>query len=286
MGGRGASTFRVGGMSRFVSCPAHVRSADLGTAAVLINLRTGRVDTLLGWAHHTWRELARHADRDVAAAAVGVPVEQADELVDQLIANGVLTDSARPCPWSLPVAPVTAASWGTNEVPAAISPPRSTSVAATVLAGVALAGVLAVRDLGRRDRSFARITRLLTAVVALPHRAADPSMVADALHCVRTFASVLPFRVACLEETAAAMLVLALRGRRAGWCHGVAADPIRLHAWIELDGQPVAEPASTARYTPLLQIPQLTGDLTRGGTGEVSLEHQPIQRQRGVRKGP
>jgi hypothetical protein len=72
---------------------------------------------------------------------------------------------------------------------------------------------------------------------------------------VRNVASVLPFRVACLEETAAAMLVLALTGRRAGWCHGVAADPIRLHAWITLDGQPVAEPASTARYIPLLQIP-------------------------------
>ncbi len=66
---------------------------------------------------------------------------------------------------------------------------------------------------------------------------------------------VLPFRVACLEEIAAAMLVLALTGRRAGWCHGVAADPIRLHAWITLDGQPVAEPANTARYIPLLQIP-------------------------------
>ncbi|MGH3601575.1 MAG: hypothetical protein ACRDQH_15090 [Pseudonocardiaceae bacterium] len=30
---------------------------------------------------------------------------------------------------------------------------------------------------------------------------------------------------------------------------------MRLHAWIALDGQPVAEPASTTRYTPLLQIP-------------------------------
>jgi hypothetical protein len=123
------------------------------------------------------------------------------------------------------------------------------------LAGVALIGVLAVRDLGCRDRSFAQIASLLTAVAALPQRAADLSMVGDVLHCVRTFASVLPFRVACLEETAAAMLVLALQGRRAGWCHGVAADPIRLHAWIAPDGQPVAEPASTARYTPLLQIP-------------------------------
>jgi hypothetical protein len=123
------------------------------------------------------------------------------------------------------------------------------------MAGIALTSVLTVRDVGRRHRSFARITWLLTLVTGQPRKSASCVMVADALHWVRTFASVLPFRVACLEETAAAMLVLALRGRRAGWCHGVAADPIRLHAWMSVDGQPVAELASTARYTPLLQVP-------------------------------
>ncbi|MGH3540389.1 MAG: lasso peptide biosynthesis B2 protein [Pseudonocardiaceae bacterium] len=153
------------------------------------------------------------------------------------------------------MAPPTTSSWGTSEVPAAISPRRSTGFAVTALAGLALAGVLAARDLGRSDRSFSRIIALIGAAAGWPRRAADPQMVADALHCVRNIASVLPFGVACLEETAAAMLVLALFGRRAGWCHGVAADPIRLHAWIALDGQPVAEPASTTRYTPLLQIP-------------------------------
>jgi hypothetical protein len=246
-------------MTRFVACSAHVRSADLGTAVVLVHLRTGRVDTLLGWASRTWRDLARTGDSATAAAATSVPADQVAALVDQLISDGVLTTAERPCPWPVPVAPTTAPSWGTAEVPAAISPPRATRVAAAALSGIALIGVLAVRELGRRDRSFARITRLLTAVASRPHRPATSSMVAEALHCVRTIASVLPFRVACLEETAAAMLVLALRGRRAGWCHGVAADPIRLHAWIALDDQPAAEPVSTARYTPLLQIPTPTG---------------------------
>ncbi|MGH8918090.1 MAG: lasso peptide biosynthesis protein [Actinomycetes bacterium] len=51
------------------------------------------------------------------------------------------------------------------------------------------------------------------------------------------------------------------------WCHGVATDPIRLHAWITVDGVPVAEPASIARCTPLFLIPDAgqTGDRTETG---------------------
>ncbi len=64
-----------------------------------------------------------------------------------------------------------------------------------------------------------------------------------------------PVRVACLEESVAATLVLAAFGRGVRWCHGVIADPIRLHAWIEAEGHPVAEPDSTRRCTALLTIP-------------------------------
>ncbi|MGH3830725.1 MAG: lasso peptide biosynthesis B2 protein [Pseudonocardiaceae bacterium] len=46
------------------------------------------------------------------------------------------------------------------------------------------------------------------------------------------------------------------------WCHGVAADPIRLHAWVETDSQPVAEPKSTTRYT-VLRIIDGTGQRRR-----------------------
>jgi hypothetical protein len=242
-------------MSRFVTCPPHVRSADLGTVTVLVNVRTGRVDTLLGWAHRTWRELARTGDRREAACVVDVPIEQFHALVNRLLSDGSLATAAQPCPWSVPRAPASVPSWGTCEVPAAIGSSRPTGLTAILLATTALTCVLARRGLGRRDRSFARVTRLIAATTVWPHCDADERTVADVLHCVRTVASVLPFRIACLEETAAAMLVLALWGRRAGWCHGVAADPIRLHAWIEVQGQPVAEPASTSRFTPLLRIP-------------------------------
>ncbi|MFF7008310.1 lasso peptide biosynthesis protein [Streptomyces fimicarius] len=39
------------------------------------------------------------------------------------------------------------------------------------------------------------------------------------------------------------------------WCHGIAADPVRLHAWVQtVDGASVAEPPSTLAYTPALTI--------------------------------
>ncbi len=72
---------------------------------------------------------------------------------------------------------------------------------------------------------------------------------------MRRFGLFSPMRVACLEESVAAALALALLGRGVRWCHGVIADPIRLHAWIEAEGRPVAEPDSTRRCTALLTIP-------------------------------
>jgi hypothetical protein len=73
-----------------------------------------------------------------------------------------------------------------------------------------------------------------------------------AVHAVRALGLFSPVRVACLEESVAAVLSLALRGHGVRWRHGVIADPIRLHAWIEVEGRPVAEPDSTRRCTALL----------------------------------
>lgn len=240
----------------YVSCPIHVRSVNLGTLTVLVDLRTGQVDTLLGWKHHVWSALARTGDSTIAATTVdGASADHVIELVRQLQVERLLHAAPESRPWMVPEAPATVPSWGTHEVPAGVVHPGRTPVGTTVVASVALGSVLVARHVGRRSRSFSRIVALLTAATRWPRRQAEPASVKHALHCVRNVASVLPFRVACLEETAAALLVLAVVGRRAGWCHGIAADPIRLHAWITLDGQPVAEPASTSRYTPLLHIP-------------------------------
>lgn len=215
-------------MTRFVSCPTHVQSADLGSVTVLINLHTGRVDTLLGWTGATWIALAQTGDSSSAPAAVGVPDDQVRELVRQLHADGFLTGTRTPRPWTVPATAPTTPSWGSSEVTTAVTQPCRTRFTTTVLAGLALASVLVAREAGRRSHAFARIIALLTAAARWPHRRAERAAAEHALHCVRNVAAFLPFRIACLEETAAAMLVLALTGRRVGWCHGIAADPIRL----------------------------------------------------------
>jgi hypothetical protein len=60
----------------------------------------------------------------------------------------------------------------------------------------------------------------------------------------------LPWRVACWEEAAAATVTLRWAGYRAAFRHGVAIDPVRLHAWIEVGGRPVAESDDITDYTP------------------------------------
>ncbi|MEW1865980.1 lasso peptide biosynthesis B2 protein [Streptomyces sp. NPDC088194] len=58
-----------------------------------------------------------------------------------------------------------------------------------------------------------------------------------------------------VEESVAAVLLLGARRLGVRWCHGIASDPIRLHAWVQTeDGADVAEPSSTCAYTPVLTI--------------------------------
>ncbi|MEU1282589.1 lasso peptide biosynthesis B2 protein [Streptomyces sp. NPDC005805] len=100
-----------------------------------------------------------------------------------------------------------------------------------------------------------RVIGLLGTAASTTSEAATPSQAAAAVHAVRRAAWFSPARTACLEESAAAVLLLALGRRSVVWCHGVAPDPVRLHAWITtLDGTSVAEPSSTGAYTPVLTI--------------------------------
>jgi hypothetical protein len=86
-------------------------------------------------------------------------------------------------------------------------------------------------------------------------RHATPSQTGSAVLAVRHAGWYGPGRTACLEESIAAVLLLAARRRAVWWCHGIASDPIRLHAWVQtMDGADVGEPASTCAYTPVLTI--------------------------------
>lgn len=49
--------------------------------------------------------------------------------------------------------------------------------------------------------------------------------------------------------------LLASRRRGVRWCHGIASDPIPLHARMQtMNSDDVAEPSSTRAYTPVLTI--------------------------------
>jgi hypothetical protein len=58
-----------------------------------------------------------------------------------------------------------------------------------------------------------------------------------------------------LENSLAAVLAAAARGRVVDWCIGARLAPFASHAWIETDGNPVGEPANPDRpYLLLLRI--------------------------------
>ena len=49
-------------------------------------------------------------------------------------------------------------------------------------------------------------------------------------------------RVACLELSLAFVLFVLTKGLSATWCVGVANEPFRAHAWVEIGGKPFREP--------------------------------------------
>lgn len=241
---------------QYVTAPEHISACDLGPATVLVNYRTGGVQTLYGPSARWWAELAATGD---TSATTTVDRVSAQALLDQLHAAGLLVTAAGPRPWRAPVAgqPIVP-SWGTHEFQAGRTPIPHVPYRALPVAAVTLAVVLSVAHSGRPSTRMARLMRLLTWATRFTLGPATIDRARQAVHAVRRVGLMAPGRVACLEESAAVTLTLAASRQRVMWCHGVAADPIRLHAWVETDdGQPVAEPKSTHQYTRLRAIPEL-----------------------------
>lgn len=144
------------------------------------------------------------------------------------------------------------ASWGSDEHPAGLTRPAG---AWSPSAAVALAVVFAVKHAGNRRTAMRRIIGAIRATTSTTTTPATPEQATAAVQAVRHTAWFSPGRTACLEESAAAVLLLALQRRSVIWCHGIAPDPVRLHAWITTHGgTPAAEPASTGAYRPALTI--------------------------------
>ncbi|MFD7072834.1 lasso peptide biosynthesis B2 protein [Nocardioides sp. NPDC057577] len=129
-----------------------------------------------------------------------------------------------------------------------------------VASATALAAVLLLKALGHRAQTMRRLTTLLSGVGLLPLPAATLSEAERSVLNIRRMGRWFPGRVACLEESVATTVALALLGRSVTWCHGGASDPVRLHAWVQVrscgTGVAAAEPESTSRYTILRTIPE------------------------------
>jgi hypothetical protein len=240
---------------RFVTAPDHVVGCDLGPATVLINYRTGDVHTLIGPSARWWADLAASGDTDTITT---LDPPKAGALLDQLHAAGLLTSTARPRPWPPPrIAQPWRLVFGTREAPAAHTPASRAPGCLVIVAGLALALTVATKHLGPARTGMWRLLRLLAWASRRATRPANPTQAEHAVHAVRRAGLVFPGRAACLEESVAAALTLAALRLGVTWCHGVTADPIGLHAWIEsTDAGPVAEPSSTRHYTILRTIPE------------------------------
>lgn len=143
--------------------------------------------------------------------------------------------------------PREAPSWGTVEVDATLAPPPYAPLGWRLAALPMLLATAAIAAAGPRRRKFHRLVRLACIGRSLPP--ARESQVRHAVRAVRWASRLMPARWACLEQSTAGAVLLAAAGRRAEWRHGIAADPVRLHAWVEdAAGEPVEEPADTALY--------------------------------------
>ncbi len=231
-------------LPRFATAPGHVRALDFEHVLVLINYRTGQVQCLLPAAATLWCD----------AAATGRLDTLPSRFAAQLLGAGLLNATSSPVPWASPVtARAVTASWGGTEHPAGSVRPAPTGTTAAAVAALGL--IFAIKRAGAPRTAMQRITTALRAATSTGHQLATPEQATAAVHAVRHAAWYSPARTACLEESAATVLFLAARRLTVTWCHGVAPDPVRLHAWVQTeDGTPIAEPPSTLAYTPALTI--------------------------------
>lgn len=225
-----------------LTCPRHVRAVDFGHVLVLVDYRTGAVRCLLPAASLSWRTAARTGRLDQMEPA----------LARRLVTLGLLVPSDALTPWADPVkGEVPQASWGSAEHSAGIVCPARTAPTPTVGAAACLSAVFVAGRFG----GMRSVVGLLRRAASTCERPATPEQALAAVQAVRRAGWYSPGRTVCLEESAAALLLLAARRRAVRWCHGVAPDPVRLHAWVQtVDGAHVAEPLATRDCTILLTV--------------------------------
>lgn len=60
----------------------------------------------------------------------------------------------------------------------------------------------------------------------------------------------------CLQRSIAVYLICRIEGHVPGWKTGYQIEPFAAHAWVEVDGIPIDEPAAISSYTTVLAVDQ------------------------------
>lgn len=193
-----------------------------------------------------FRELERSGDLDRALTAVveefpSVPVSEirsdVDRLLEGLLRRGLLVPRMDHV-WQAGGTPMTLAA------PADVAVPLHVRVLATMCV---FAAVVLLRFPFRTV-----IKAVATLKRALVRRGASRAEGEGSVSAVSVVSGRLPFQVACMELSLAAVLWCAIRGRSLDWCFGHSVDPIAFHSWVEVDGKPLRG----AREEPVVAVYQ------------------------------
>lgn len=101
--------------------------------------------------------------------------------------------------------------------------------------------LLAVVDGHTRLRGLRRTLRMVQAQGTPRSRTGDAALVEETARRVSLAAAFYPRRARCLEQSLALYVLLRRRGIDAELRLGAQPRPFYAHAWVEVDGQPVAE---------------------------------------------
>ncbi|MEV8313329.1 lasso peptide biosynthesis B2 protein [Streptomyces sp. NPDC059900] len=115
---------------------------------------------------------------------------------------------------------------------------------------VAAARLLATRSPHTIGRVLRRLRTGATPATASQAQAARAAVVTVSRRCATN--------TGCLQRSLAATLLCRLRGVWPTWCTGVRTQPFSAHAWIAVEGTPVAEQQTADYYTPVLTVPPAT----------------------------
>ena len=138
-----------------------------------------------------------------------------------------------------------------------MSTPMATAqrVRLSLAATASAASVALIVRLALRVARFNHVMATVRWLAGTTHRDATPGEVLHVLHVVDAAATWVPVRIACVERSLTAVVLLAARRRGVTWQLGVRTPPLAAHAWLsDATGEPICEPSTTAAYRPLITV--------------------------------